>query len=107
MSLLVKDMKMPKNCNECPMYFYEGQGICSCRVLSAIEDDEVLKPWKKKRKDCPLIEIPDKHGRLIDADTAYEQFLNLMDIQGTINPCQLGTILVDAPTIINAKDGET
>lgn len=102
MSLVINGMKMPKNCNECPMHFYEGQGICSCRMLSAIEDDEVLKPWKKKRKDCPLIELP-QHGRLIDADMAYEQFLNLMDTQGAINPCQLGTILVDAPTIIEAE----
>lgn len=49
-----------------------------------------------------IIELP-PHGRLIDVDTAYEQFLNLMDTQGAINPCQLGTILVDAPTVIEAE----
>lgn len=25
-------------------------------------------------KDCPSIEIPDKHGRLIDADTLADEF---------------------------------
>ena len=67
MSVLIKGMEMPKNCNKCPLHFYEGQGICSCRALPAIEDDEILKPWKHKRKDCPLVPVP-PHGRLIDAD---------------------------------------
>ena len=47
-------------------------------------------------------EVP-SHGRLIDVDAAYEQFLNLMDTQGAINPCQLGTILVDAPVVIEEE----
>ena len=62
------EIDMPKNCNGCPLHFYEGQGICSCCVLPTIEDDEILKPWKNRRKDCPLKAVPE-HGRLIDADT--------------------------------------
>ena len=67
MGVYIKGIEMPKNCNECPLHFYEGQGICSCRALPAIDDDEILKPWKKKRKDCPLVQVP-PHGRLIDVD---------------------------------------
>lgn len=50
-------------------------------------------------------EVP-PHGRLIDADAAYDEFLNLMKIQGAIDPCQLGRILVCAPTIIEAEKEE-
>lgn len=106
MSLVINGMKMPKNCNECPMHFYEGQGICSCRVLSAIEDDEVLKPWKKKRKDCPLIEIP-SCGRLIDADALREKFpkpQNWMSIaQALIHITGIWAEIDNAPTIIEVE----
>ena len=109
MGVYIKGMEMPKNCNECPMHFYEGQGICSCRVLSAIEDDEVLKPWKKKRKDCPLIEIP-PHGRLIDADALDKtiEFIGEAEAQiyGSQNwrfAMKCRQALENAPTIIEAE----
>lgn len=65
MGVYINGMEMPKNCNECPLHFYEGQGICCCRALPAIDDGEILKPWKNKRKDCPLVQMP-PHGDLID-----------------------------------------
>lgn len=61
------EIEMPRCCNKCPMLVYEGHTLCICRALPAIEDGEILKPWKNKRKDCPLKPIP-PHGRLIDAD---------------------------------------
>ena len=103
MSLLINGMKMPKACvyrenghlMTCPLYDIDGY----CGALNT----EASYKENGKLSGCPLIPVP-KHGRLIDADVAYEQFLNLMDTQGAINPCQLGTILVDAPTIIDAEE---
>lgn len=96
MGVYVKGIEMPKNCNECPLHFYEGQAICSCRALHAIDDDEILKPWKNKRKDCPLIELP-PHGRLIDADE-----LIVMEYCGIkFVPKEF---IDDAPTIIPAEE---
>ncbi len=93
MSVLIRGIEIPTTCGK-------------CRIKNAIECDR----WKLVRsvvldrhRDCPLIHVP-AHGRLIDADVAYEQFLNLMDTQGAINPCQLGTILVDATTVIEAEE---
>ena len=129
MSILIKGMEMPKNCNECPLHFYEGQGICSCRALPAIDDDEILKPWKKKRKDCPLVQVP-PHGDLIDVEaflaTQREIYCeNCERRKGMKNgkmrfvydvgdaPCRACDIrdvldaLEDAPTIIPAEEGET
>ena len=105
MNIIIKGMEMPKACvyrenghlMTCPLYDIDGY----CGALNT----EASHKENGKLSDCPLIPVP-KHGRLIDADAAYEQFLNLMDTQGAINPCQLGTILVDAPTIIPAEEGE-
>ena len=67
------EIEMPRCCNKCPMLVYEGHTLCICRALPAIEDGEILKPWKNKRKDCPLKPIQ-PHGRLIDADALMNEF---------------------------------
>ena len=97
--ILIKNEKMPKNCEECPLNYYE------CALLDKFAEEIMMYYGGNSRHpDCPLIEVPTPHGRLIDGDAAYNQFLNLMDIQGAINPCQLGTILNDAPTIIESEE---
>ena len=108
------EIEMPKNCNGCPLHFYEGQGICSCCVLPTIEDDEILKPWKNKRKDCPLVPIQ-PHGRLIDEKDICDKIRPLIENPYCYNRLQvisetLGNclqIVRDAPTIIPAEEGET
>lgn len=98
MSILIKGMKMPKKCKQCWFFGSDSARVGYCYLLKG----ELPLP-DGIPQDCPLIEVP-KHGRLIDVDVAYNRFLNLMDIQGAINPCQLGTILVDAPTIIESEE---
>ena len=61
MSVIVKGMEMPKNCQECGLYI---EGACYAkghRDYRSIMD--TAKP-----DDCPLVELPEKHGRLVDAD---------------------------------------
>lgn len=76
MSVIVKGMKMPKNCIECVAQF---GGICF--VAPAEVDDTQVAPTvdeayeKGKPEWCPLVEIPTPHGRLIDAD-AYKRYLD-------------------------------
>ena len=55
MSVLIKGMKMPKNCLLCPF----GNEFGECCVNAALEDSNELT------HSCPLIELPD-HGDLID-----------------------------------------
>ena len=62
MSVLIKDMEMPDNCEECR--FDTECGFCSAMPDNFCGDtDGFTKPdW------CPLVEVPTPHGRLIDAD---------------------------------------
>ena len=82
MSILIKGMEMPKDCIFCPMF----RGAWTmCTVLNKTTS------VKGRPDDCPLVPVP-PHGRLIDADTINERFLEVRDL---------------APTVIEAEEGET
>ena len=59
MSILIKGMEMPKNCGDC-LTNYMLNVVCDCD-LNNIEDG-------RRMPNCPLVDIPTPHGRLIDAD---------------------------------------
>lgn len=67
MAIYIKGMEMPDHCMECEI---------------AIEDNDYDKhcPFTKvecvniaRQANCPLIEVPEPHGRLVDADMAYQE----------------------------------
>ena len=61
--VLIRNMKMPKSCDECWMT-YEGDSD-NCPVVN----ESVVKYMveEKRHPSCPLVEVK-SHGRLIDAD---------------------------------------
>lgn len=95
MSVLVKSMKMPENCDEC--HFNEGPYCLAVEGVycQAIYDGSV------RHKQCPLIDIP-PHGRLIDADVLKE-----VSHYDDHDMCVVDADDIDnAPTIISAEEGE-
>ena len=60
-----RDVKFPKACEQC--HFYDG-------LLCCVMDTYVHNP-ENKHEECPLIEIPDNHGRLIDADALEDMVI--------------------------------
>ena len=62
MSVYIKGMEMPKNCGEC--HFCHTEGFESWCCPTGREDIlfDAIPEW------CPLIGVPEPHGRLIDAD---------------------------------------
>ena len=69
MSVLIKGMKMPKNCSECQLEY--DQMRCSVVGFNWYGQDYIdigFDPNFNKLPECPLIEIPNKHGDLIDRD---------------------------------------
>lgn len=103
MSILIKGMEMPKNCAGC----FLRVGQCSKRIY-----------MENRPSDCPLVEVPEPHGRLIDADALHKLFedqwhyLQVLDwnenptaeaMQSGINWC-INTMHDDAPTVIPASE---
>ena len=86
MSVIVKGIKMPDCCEHC---YLEHFGICTpTRSTVSIPD------LNKKLDNCPLVELPERHGRLIDADTL--RITSPSDIY-------VRDFLADAPAVLEAE----
>lgn len=109
MSILIKNMDMPKSCMYCPLNY----DCISCEVNHDVDFD--FEGYDKERhKDCPLVEIP-PHGDLIDRDALMKQ----CEMGGNCNTCEHSSYgiwcdkgnefvnvceaISDAPTIIEAE----
>lgn len=74
MSILIKGMYKPKVCAKCPFWemrydsgYYQYE---HCKALGKIFNERSMEidPFEERFNDCPIIEIPIPHGRLIDAN---------------------------------------
>lgn len=69
MSVLIKDMKMPEDCFSCQL---KEEGFCNITNVYAGGINE-------RNSDCPLVEIPETHGRLVDADKLMAVFSDRLE----------------------------
>ena len=91
MSVIVKGMEMPRGCEDC--FIADQIGIGRCRILKTIWDPDPGQPLRPY--DCPLRPLPEKHGRLIDADEAT---------RGSLERTGKRLLAIDtAPTIVEAE----
>jgi len=72
MSVIVKGLAMPESCEYCffCMYMNCGQDVDYwCGIDNRpIENINIAK----RLEDCPLVEMPEKHGRLIDENDVID-----------------------------------
>lgn len=99
MSILIKGMEMPKKCWRCCLsQLYENpREMLVCKVTH----EEVLR--YNIDSNCPLVPVP-PHGRLIDADALQKRMIDY----GWKHPDSTVHEFLedDAPTIIEAEEGE-
>lgn len=108
MSILIKGMEMPKDCSECQFSDvfayppdYDDEWICELTYLSMNWEDAQMR-----HSNCPLVELPTPHGRLIDADALLASENQHYEYRSDSFFVETRTIEL-APTIIPAdKDGE-
>jgi hypothetical protein len=92
MGVYIKGMEMPTSCLSCPL---QG-GTADCRLTQKTYN------WglSERPSDCPLVPVP-PHGRLIDADALCKEG------RGNCYGCPYDVcIIANAPTIIEAEEGE-
>ena len=82
MSVLIKGMKMPDNCDVCLFSGWSNLDQTSCCKLKEYEPGfpEYSIAYKKQRSNiCPLVDIPEHHGRLFDQDDVKKVLDDLPD----------------------------
>ncbi len=62
MSVWIKGLKMPHNCEECGLTSHRSEGLGLCHILHK-QCNYDIRP-----KDCPLVEVSEPHGDLIDRE---------------------------------------
>lgn len=103
MSVLIKGMKMPKNCEECD--FCHWSNLHQTGRCDRCDDESVCADFgtdykRTRARFCPLVEVPIPHGRLIDADATVKVWSGCT-FRGNLNP------LIEArPTVIEAEGEE-
>lgn len=117
MSVLIKGMEMPSECEYCPLcrYYHDSKNIW-CNALNVIlkrqwDNAECTHLNIPRREDCPLVEVPVPHGRLIDKDQfddvrqEYIKSYSDMDLDiyfKGVTDCF--NFLDEAPTVIEAEN---
>ena len=91
MSVLIKGITRPKNCFECHLAKWIDDGCAGCVADSKIHN-------ASKPVDCPLVEISEPHGALIDRDA-----LRIVELDTLI---MIRYKLAYAPTVIEAEGSE-
>jgi len=104
MSVIVKGMKMPDSCAVCRFAGKGGYHMerVVCMFTRKNEDAKNVD----RLSDCPLVALPDKHGRLVDAD-AIVNAMNDMKVGGEVFVTAVEyvkLIMNDADTIVEAED---
>lgn len=103
MSILIKGMDV-QNCKECPCCVDYGdpycytEYVCNALDLKNSEPCDIPDDREGRLPNCPLVNVPTPHGRLIDADNNILP----LDWQGAIVQAALN----EAPTVIEAEASE-
>ena len=113
MSVIVKGMEMPQNCNECDLSRrrHSSMGdIIDCKrigtVGSAFNDPYMI--LIVRHPNCPLAKIKEPHGRLGDLDElkAHYRYSEADSEDERVWMMNIRRAITNAPTVIEAE-GET
>ena len=95
MSILIRGEEMPKNCVVCKNYYY-------CELWSKLT---VNKRCKERHPDCPIVEVKEPHGDLVDRGWVRDSINHSCWIEHNDYLEAIG-IIDDAPTIIEPEGDE-
>ena len=103
MSIIVKGMEMPKKCGECPIVKFDGHSYI-CRSLGYSHKASV--GFSIRMTGCPLVELPEKHGRLFDSDEVKKVLDDLPDSEDKWSAIALLEWAIDKRWCIEAEGKE-
>ena len=107
MSFIIKGLDFPKTCGDCPCCVEYDNGVCiysdnyyTGMFCSALDCTSDIYEIDQKLNNCPLVEIPAPHGRLIDADEIEKCMHEWYDVGEYV----FADTIRNADTIIEAEE---
>lgn len=99
--ILIRGMaKMPGNCREC-MFAGSGGMRNELNVCMFSGESQLLLSHERMSK-CPLVPLPEGHGRLGDLDSLYQA---LIAHEFTMTAGDMLEVIANAETIVPAEGG--
>lgn len=108
------NLEMPKDCPMCPFAYYDMfNTFRGCDITRgkrwAVTNDKDYAESSTRPDWCPLIEVPEPHGRLIDADALLNRLEQLLSYCTPGSNCALRVreMMVEletTPTVIPASE---
>ena len=103
MSVIVKGMKMPSECAR-----VEDGEFVHCPFVNTDDDcilqSKVTGTWEEMYQNCPLVALPDHHGRLMDADATIKEIKARNPDDVSYEDAWAITCIEHATTIAEAED---
>ena len=96
MSVIIKNIRKPENCEDCYKF---GRRISSETIECSVDTGWAYESNRYIRHDCPLVALPEKHGRLIDVD----EYCELQGCDGEDDSCR-NCIIRDCETILESEE---
>lgn len=107
--IVIRGLEMPTCCAECHLFFEKWTSfsafaapayLASCRLRATPPEPWPMR-YERRAEDCPLVAMPEGHGRLIDAgklmkhyawwgenDEQRELFDEIVEQQETVVPAE-------------------
>ena len=107
MSVLIKDMQMPDNCDVCIFSDWSNLHQTSCCKLKEYEPGfrDYSRAFEIRRSIiCPLVELPKHHGRLFDVDEVEKCLEEIEDYDDKASAIALLEWAIDKRWCIEAED---
>lgn len=116
MSLLIKGMDMPGFCIDCPCGHVDNSEYPKQKLFcyGQYECPELdINTTRCEVKNCPLVEVPTFHGRLIDADKTVTAILMMSNhpcghaienISDVVDWLKIKDNNIAFPTVIEAEE---
>lgn len=105
--IVIRGMEMPKTCCQCDLKTYDPEKIWNDNGVERIgvwvckRTREII--WNTQRgENCPIIPLPEGHGRLGDLDVLYKY---IERHEFTMSSGDMLEVIENAETILEAEGG--
>jgi len=99
MGIYIRGMKVPKCCAKCSLETLFSDDIHYCTAGEIAKEIPTEDYWRCRPSFCPMSEVLEPHGRLIDADMAYQETM----VYGEHFRKSVLNVIGNLPTVIESE----